>query len=80
MSGCQELLKEYLEKIGEQHRVLPSGLTSEVPRGSSGADRAPRRSPDPSPLRAKTQPIRRASMPPLRRAARLSGRADIPTQ
>ena len=36
LSGCLELLKQYLQTIGEGGRVLPPELTSEEPAGRSG--------------------------------------------
>ena len=35
LSGCLELLRGYLRRIGEPGRVLPPGLTSEEPRRNS---------------------------------------------
>ena len=38
LSGCLDLLRTYLRKIGESGRVLPPGLTSEEPPGSGSQD------------------------------------------
>ena len=45
MQGCLDLLRDYLCKIGEPGRVLPPGLTSEVPASTPGG--APSSSPPP---------------------------------
>ena len=55
LSGCLDLLKAYLRKIGEPGRVLPSGLTSEEAPGTSTQDAGtspsapPPRTPGPAP-------------------------------
>ena len=86
MQGCMELLKDYLQKIGEAERVLPPELTSAVPQGTTGESQptattalppppAPMLalSPPPSASQQNSQPLR----PPPRRSARLRGREDV---
>ena len=46
MQGCLDLLQDYLLRIGESGRVLPPGLTSEVPASTPGG--APTSPPPPS--------------------------------
>ena len=86
LSGCVELLKEYLTLIGEQGRVLPSGLTSEEPAAPStesspnGSPSSTTPLPPPPPRSPPTPPPpRRTSRrsfnptPPMRRSTRLMG-------
>ena len=74
LSGCLDLLKTYLRRIGEQGRVLPPELTSEVPGGASGgspqAAPAPR-NPPPRTTGGTPGPSGSPS-PPVRRSTRLS--------
>ena len=82
MQGCMELLKDYLQNIGEAERVLPPELTSAVPQGTTGESPPPATSmsssppasqlgssPPPSASDQDSQPPR----PPPRRSARLGG-------
>ena len=80
LSGCLELLKDYLKQIGEQKRVLPPGLTSERPtspsRGTSHnvpptrTSSSPSSSPRPQPALPPTPPVF-----PKRQSARLRGKS-----
>ena len=87
LSGCLELLKDYLQRIGEGGRVLPPELTSEEPAGPSGPPRRDAGSPqgppagsarnqDPTGRRTdsliKTQNKARTSTRPTRRSERLA--------
>ena len=77
LSGCRDLLREYLEKIGETGRVLPPGLTSEEAPGSRTD--APRTGQDPGPSPgqdSRRNPAPTASGGPLRRSRRLQDKAD----
>ena len=75
LSGCLELLRDYLKHIGEQGRVLPPGLTSERPTSPSGGNSpntlptgtsSSSSPPQPPPVRSPTPPV-----PPPRRSTRL---------
>ena len=71
LGGCLDLLKTYLRSIGEQGRVLPPELTSEVPGGSSGGSP---RTPPPGRLSQGTSPgmdPTTATSPAPRRSQRL---------
>ena len=72
MSGCLDLLKGYLRRIGETGRVLPPGLTSEGSAGPSGGSGGS--SPQLDPPRTGA-PGRTG---PLRRSRRLQGRSTTP--
>ena len=70
LSGCLDLLKEYLKRIGEEGRVLPPGLTSEVPQappGGSAGGAGPSDDPPARNTRIRNPP----ASAPLRRSARL---------
>ena len=76
LSGCLDLLKEYLQHIGEQGRVLPPGLTSEVPAASSGASSPRNPSPGITSSSSTTPPSPPppssvVAQPPPRRSQRL---------
>ena len=67
LSGCLDLLKDYLRRIGDEGRVLPPGLTSEVPDappgGSLGSDATPQ---DPPASRTRNQDPSATPTPPRR--------------
>ena len=76
LSGCLDLLKDYLRRIGEEGRVLPPGLTSEVPDGlPGGSPDALTTSQDPPARRSRNQDSSTAAVPP-RRSARLRRNHD----
>ena len=77
LSGCLDLLKDYLRLIGEQGRVLPPELTSEGTGGPSGGSlRTPPQGQDTGPPTGssppRTDPTTATSTPP-RRSRRLGG-------
>ena len=75
LSGCLELLKDYLQKIGEQGRVLPPELTSEGTAAPSGGSQAPSQgTPDP-PSQGNSND--QGSSTPPRRSARLQRQGAI---
>ena len=77
--GCLELLKDYLQKIGEQGRVLPPELTSEVPAGTSGGSPQPTTSAQAPPPRTTSQDSGSgAGSPPPRHSTRLQQRGAAP--
>ena len=87
LSGCLQLLRGYLRRIGESGRVLPPGLTSEEPRrssqGSPGTSGRTPRAPGQDPPGADSRGPRTpgpASDPGsgVRRSTRLQGRAPAP--
>ena len=79
MSGCMEILKDYLQRIGEGRRVLPPELTSEgAPTPSGGSQASLPGTPDPPSTSGPTvsSPPTIAPSPPTttsppRRSARL---------
>ena len=87
LSGCLQLLRGYLRRIGESGRVLPPGLTSEEPRrssqgspGTSGrTPGAPGRDPPGADSRGPRTPGPASDPGPgVRRSTRLQGRAPAP--
>ena len=78
LSGCLDLLKDYLVRIGEQGRVLPPGLTSAMPPASSSGSSLLNPS---SPVSPSSSTIPRSAtatspptpLPPPRRSTRRRG-------
>ena len=72
LSGCLDLLKDYLKHIGEQGRVLPPGLTSEgTPPPSGVTSSSSPTTPTLATPSTPSIPAPRLRSQPIRRSARL---------
>ena len=79
MHGCVDLLRDYLQKVGESERVLPLGLTSAVPQGTGRGVSSTSRAGSTPPPSSATSPLGPLpSSSPSRRPRRRAGNRTAP--